>query len=156
MGTNLALQKLYVELGALQNQISAVGIMAPAPVADVDSGIGIGFEGTGDDAESTGISTFRKISMVLQEQVCGNSEWRQAAKGAGLTEDKAKEVIAGIVASALGLGGAWPAIVAGIAVSLFFDTVAPKICAKWAAWNSNSNPNAYQADPVLDTMHIGG
>ncbi|WP_346824857.1 hypothetical protein ACEN2Y_09965 [Ralstonia solanacearum] len=104
MGTNLELRELYVKLGTLQNQKTAAADMAFAAavnVDDVDNGIGP----VGDDAASTGISTFRKISMELRGLVCGNSELKQAAQGAGLTEDKVKEVVAGIVASALGLGG---------------------------------------------------
>ncbi|MDO3524736.1 hypothetical protein [Ralstonia pseudosolanacearum] len=150
MGKNLALQKLYVELGTLQNQKNAVADMAFAAavnVGDVDSGIGP----AGDDAESTGISTFRRISIALRDQVCGNSELQHAAQGAGLTEDKVKEVVAGIAASVPGLGGAWPAIVAGIVVTLFFDTAAPLICQKWAAWNSNPSSDAYQPNPALST-----
>ncbi|WP_197339843.1 hypothetical protein [Ralstonia solanacearum] len=157
MGTNLELRELYVKLGTLQNQKTAAADMAFAAavnVDDVDNGIGP----VGDDAASTGISTFRKISMELRGLVCGNSELKQAAQGAGLTEDKVKEVVAGIVASALGLGGAWPAIVAGIVVTLFYDTAVPLICQKWAAWNSNPNSDAYQPNLALpaDTMHEGG
>ncbi|WP_275719539.1 hypothetical protein [Ralstonia solanacearum] len=160
MGTNLALQKLYVELSTLPSQKSGVADVefeANINVGDNDLGHASG------NAEATGISKFRKISMALQGQVCGNSTWQQAVQGAGLTEDKAKEVIAGIVASALGLGGAWPAIVAGIVVALFFDEAAPLICQKWAEWNGSSDSNAYPADqvleqpgPVLDPIHDGG
>ncbi|WP_055336025.1 hypothetical protein [Ralstonia solanacearum] len=147
MGTNLALRKLYVELGALQNQKSAMENMAFAGTADINSGIGP----MGDDAESTGISTFRKISKALRGQLCGNSELTQAAQGAGLTQAKVKEVVAGIAASALGLGGAWPAIVAGIVVTLFFDKAAPLICQKWAKWNDDPGSDAYQSNPALST-----
>ncbi|MHC6050615.1 hypothetical protein ACYT84_02390 [Ralstonia solanacearum] len=153
MGTNLELRELYVKLGTLQNQKTAAADMAFAAAVN-DNGIGP----AGDDAASTGISTFRKISMELRGLVCGNSELKQAAQGAGLTEDKVKEVVAGIVASALGLGGAWPAIVAGIVVTLFYDTAVPLICQKWAAWNSDPNSDAYQPNLPLpaDTMHEGG
>ncbi|MGA4113903.1 hypothetical protein ACI2T3_23245 [Ralstonia nicotianae] len=151
METNLALQQLYIQLGALQSQDSAVMdhafLAAPAHVGDVENGIE---PGGGGDAESAGISTFRRISVVLQGQVCGkSSELQGAAQGAGLTEAKVKEFVAGIVASALGLGGAWPAIVAGIVVTLFFDTAAPLICQKWAQWNSNPSSDAYQPNPAF-------
>lgn len=139
MAEDASLQDLYAQLGNLQLEETQVE--------------GVDLDGT--DPTATGISTFRKISVDLQKEACGsNSELQKVAGDAGLTEDKVKTFLEGVVTTVLKLGGSWPVVIATIACDLFFDLAAPEICKKWAAWNADPASSPYQANPAITDPSI--
>lgn len=162
MNENGDLKSFYEQLGALEldktcSVLSATLVKVPTrahttlAVAGIDTNnLTLGdpshlaqAQNSSDLTEAAGISTFRHVSIALQEQVCGNSGLLPAA---GITEASMKQALASLL---IGLGSGWAAAIAGIGVYLFFNDLKPEICARWSTWNSASTSDPYQLNPKI-------
>lgn len=106
------------------------------------------------NSEAVGQATFKHWSPMLWNQVCGeNTELQKLAKETELSVDKLKALFSAVL-TGLGMGPHGAAIVAVVAVGLFFNVVAPAICKKWTQWNESAAPDFYQANLALPTASL--